>query len=102
GRVRVTRRLRVEPGFGDRKGNAQHLARLGLRRCAERRKRRAQCERRDDSSDHSAFSISAVIDSGVSFGAKRAMTLPPRSMRNLVKFHLIASVPSNPGLADFK
>jgi hypothetical protein len=43
------------------------------------------------------FSISGLMRAGVAAGAKRATTLPVRSTRNLVKFHLIFLVPSRPG-----
>lgn len=38
-----------------------------------------------------SFSISCLIESGVVVGAYRSTTFHSRSMRNLVKFHLIAS-----------
>jgi hypothetical protein len=41
----------------------------------------------------SRASTSARISSGVTVGSYRAMTLPSRSTRNFVKFHLISSVP---------
>src|SRR3954470_17418088 len=44
---------------------------------------------------HSRASISLVSDSGLVVGACRATTRPPRSIRNLVKFHLIDE-PSRP------
>src|ERR1019366_5564645 len=45
------------------------------------------------------FSIAALTsgESGVTAGSKRATTLPSRSTRNLVKFHLIS--PATAGLA---
>ena len=46
---------------------------------------------------YNSFLISSSIFSGVSVGAKRLITLPLRSTRNLVKFHLIALMPSAPG-----
>src|SRR5205085_9591851 len=103
-RIRVAAGLRVEAGLRDGKCDAQHLGCVWLRRCAEGHERRSDEQQRRGKApdDHSVFSMSPAIDSGVSFGAKRATTLPPRSTRNLVKFHLIASVPSNPGLALFK
>ena len=47
----------------------------------------------------SVFSIAALTsgESGVTAGSKRATTLPSRSTRNLVKFHLIS--PATAGLA---
>ena len=49
----------------------------------------------------SHFATAGSIFSGVSDGAYRATTSPRPFTRNLVKFHLIASVPSRPGRADF-
>jgi len=48
-----------------------------------------------------AFSMSFDSSSGFVWGAKRSRTLPSRPIKNLVKFHLMASVPSTPGAADF-
>src|SRR6267154_6128499 len=50
---------------------------------------------------HSRASISLVSPSGFAVGACRATTLPERSTRNLVKFHLIDG-PSNPAFSLFK
>src|SRR5579863_3626895 len=50
---------------------------------------------------HSSASISLVRASGLVVGACRATTLPARSTRNLVKFHLI-DAPSRPDLAFFR
>src|SRR4030088_646880 len=50
---------------------------------------------------HSSASISRVSPSGFAVGACRATTLPERSTRNLVKFHLIDG-PSNPAFSFFK
>ena len=43
--------------------------------------------------------IDPSICPGVVEGAKRCTTSPPRSTRNLVKFHFTAAVPAIPGLA---
>ena len=48
----------------------------------------------------SSPAISASMLSGVSVGAWRATTWPSRPTTNLVKFHLIASVPRMPGAAS--
>src|SRR5882672_9055054 len=50
---------------------------------------------------HSSASISLVSPSGLAVGACRATTLPARSTRNLVKFHLIEA-PSRPDCAFFR
>src|SRR5882757_6142388 len=50
---------------------------------------------------HSSASISFVSPSGFAVGACRATTLPERSARNLVKFHLI-DAPSRPDFSFFK
>src|SRR5215212_1226162 len=50
---------------------------------------------------HSKASISFLRRSGVTVGACRATTLPDRSTRNLVKFHLIDE-PNSPDFAFFK
>lgn len=42
------------------------------------------------------FSMAALMDSGLSVGLNRAMTLPCLSTRNLVKFHLMLVVPRMP------
>src|ERR1700733_3765687 len=50
---------------------------------------------------HSSASISRVRLSGLAVGACRATTLPERSTRNLVKFHLIEG-PSKPDFSFFR
>src|SRR6202171_5561719 len=50
---------------------------------------------------HSSASISFVSPSGFAVGACRATTLPERSTRNLVKFHLIDG-PSRPAFSLFR
>ncbi len=45
------------------------------------------------------FRIGASSSSGLVCGAQRPTTSPLRSTRNLVKFHLIASVPSSPAFS---
>ena len=50
---------------------------------------------------HSRASISAAMSSGLSPGAKRLTTLPSRSTRNLVKFHLMAP-PNRPLFSPFR
>src|SRR6266851_6135496 len=50
---------------------------------------------------HSRASISLVSPSGFAVGACRATTLPERSTRNLVKFHLIDG-PSTPAFSLFR
>src|ERR1700692_3740909 len=50
---------------------------------------------------HSRASISFFRDSGVVVGACRATTWPERSIRNLVKFHLIDE-PNSPDFSLFK
>src|SRR5258708_605044 len=50
---------------------------------------------------HSSASISLTSPSGLAVGACRATTLPARSTRNLVKFHLI-DVPSRPDFLFFR
>src|SRR5439155_15893749 len=50
---------------------------------------------------HSRVSISLVSPSGFAVGACRATTLPERSTRNLVKFHLIDG-PNSPDFALFR
>src|SRR5882757_4502413 len=50
---------------------------------------------------HSNASISLFSPSGVAVGACRATTLPERSTRNLVKFHLMEE-PSNPDFSPFR
>src|SRR6478672_6366131 len=50
---------------------------------------------------HSSASISLASPSGVAVGAWRATTLPERSTRNLVKFHLMDG-PSRPAFALFR
>src|SRR5260370_39918203 len=50
---------------------------------------------------HSRASISLVSPSGLAVGAWRATTLPERSTRNLVKFHLIDG-PTNPAFSLFR
>lgn len=49
----------------------------------------------------SALSMAPRSLSGVTVGAKRSMTRPSRPIRNLVKFHLIAWVPSTPLASPF-
>ena len=46
--------------------------------------------------------MAGAIDSGVAFGAERSTTLPLRSTRNVVKFHLMAFVPSRPGAFSYR
>src|SRR5450432_660367 len=50
---------------------------------------------------HNSASISLASPSGLAVGACRATTLPARSTRNLVKFHLIDE-PSKPDFAFFR
>src|SRR5665213_1919921 len=50
---------------------------------------------------HNSASISFASPSGFAVGACRATTLPARSIRNLVKFHLIEA-PSSPDFSLFK
>src|ERR1700676_4709068 len=50
---------------------------------------------------HNSASISFVSASGLVVGACRATTLPERSIRNLVKFHLIEE-PSMPDFSLFR
>src|SRR4051794_32415958 len=50
---------------------------------------------------HSNASISFFSPSGLAVGACRATTLPERSTRNLVKFHLIEG-PSRPDFSFFR
>src|SRR6202011_1449128 len=50
---------------------------------------------------HNSASISLFSASGVVVGACRATTLPVRSTRNLVKFHLIEE-PSRPDFSLFR
>src|SRR3954465_8214004 len=50
---------------------------------------------------HSSASISFFNPSGLAVGACRATTLPERSTRNFVKFHLIDD-PSRPDFAFFR
>src|SRR6516165_7968034 len=49
----------------------------------------------------SSASMSCLIPCGVAVGAKRATTLPDRSTRNLVKFHLMDE-PSRPDFSLFR
>src|SRR3546814_12153079 len=49
----------------------------------------------------SARSMSPASDPGLSAGAYRLITRPSRPMRNLLKFHLIASMPSRPPFSFF-
>src|SRR3546814_18652097 len=49
----------------------------------------------------SARSMSPASDPGLSAGAYRFITRPSRPMRNLLKFHLIASMPRRPPLSFF-
>src|SRR6185437_16201894 len=57
--------------------------------------------RRVDFIVHSSPSFSLVSPSGLTVGACRATTMPHRSIRNLVKFHLIDE-PSSPDFAFFR
>src|SRR3984893_11163811 len=50
---------------------------------------------------HNSASISFLSPSGAVVGAWRATTLPERSTRNLVKFHLI-DAPSTPDFSFFR
>ena len=94
-------RVPVEPGLSSNpRGGADQrpssrLAGEVMRRAVFRVKRLSARGRQARSS----ASISGRIASGFALGANRAETVPSRPIRNLVKFHLIASLPSRPGLA---
>ena len=52
-----------------------------------------------------SYTIESLVNSilsGRTVGPNRRITSPPRSIRNLVKFHLIAFVPKKPRRAFFK
>jgi hypothetical protein len=52
--------------------------------------------------DEHNFSISIAIDSGAVVGENRLRTSPAGEIKNLVKFHLMASVPRIPFSAFFR
>jgi hypothetical protein len=51
---------------------------------------------------YNSFSIAGRRLGGVVFGAKRATALPARSIRNLVKFHLMVLPPNSPRFSFFR